>query len=465
MMSLVTELLWTLRRAGLAISTAEAIDLFRAFALLGFDDRDALLGATEAILGRSPDAVAVIRATFARYFDPTAAHGRHSRARLVADGFSPEELAVVERVLRDMLTVSGSEEAAVLLALLADGPEMAALVRSAAVRRFADGVQNVGEVGYFAERAAQALGVSDATRQLAAIRGELGRALGEEKASRLLAALSAEVRHTRSDVRQFVEATLSARVREAAPRPEDARTVPFAQLSDEERSEVERAVRLLAERLRGGARVRLRHRGRGPLAGRQTMRAALRSGGVPTRLQRSVRKRERPRLWLLCDVSDSVRAAATFLLAFVAAVADLFAEVRAFVFVADAVEITADLRRDDFPRLVSRLASGSVVPLHETSHYGRVLAGFEGRHAREIARRDVIVILGDGRTNHRPARAEIVARLRDRASALFWLCPEPVGAWGVGDSAMRLYAASSTVALPAASARDLEVAARKLVHG
>lgn len=464
-MSIVTELLWTLRRAGLAISTAEAIDLFRAYALLGFDDRDALLGATEAVLARRADDVAVIRATFARYFDPAAAHGRHSRTRLIGAGFSDEELATVERVLRDMLTVSGSEEAAVLLALLADGPEIAALVRSAAVRRLADGVQNSGELGYFAEQAARALGLPEATRQLGAIRGELGRALGQARAAALLAALEGELRHTRADVRAFVEATLSARVRGAAPRPDDARTMPFAQLSDDERIEVERAVRLLAEKLRGGARVRLRHRGRGPLAGRATMRASLRSAGVPTKLVRKVRKKERPRLWLLCDVSDSVRAAATFLLAFVAAVADLFADVRAFVFVADSVEITDELGRADFSRLVSRLASGAIVPLHETSHYGRVLAGFEGRHARELARRDVVVVLGDGRTNHRPARADIVGRLRDRVGALYWLCPEPVGAWGVGDSAMRQYAAASTLALPAASARDLEACARKLVNG
>jgi hypothetical protein len=182
-------------------------------------------------------------------------------------------------------------------------------------------------------------------------------------------------------------------------------------------------------------------------------------------LIRKVRRAEKPKLWVLCDVSDSVRSAATFLLAFVAAVTELFAEVRAFVFVSDLVEITGLLRSSPFPLVVSRLASGSVLSLHETSHYGRVLASFEGRHAREIGRRDVLVILGDGRTNHRPPRADIVARLRDRAGATYWLCPEPLGAWGVGDSAMRAYAGAVTLALPAASARDLEVAARRLVHG
>lgn len=463
-MHIVAELLWALRRAGLAISTAEAIDLFRAYALLGFADRDVLVGATEAILGRTPADVGLIRATFGRYFSSDAAHGRDSLARLKRAGFGLHDLRTAERVLRDMLTASGSNEAAVLLAVLAGGPEIAALLRAGASRRSAESVQNIGEIGYFAEQLARSIGVPSATKQLALIRGQLAAELGRERADALLLALEAELREVRGDIRSFVEETLAARVREAAPRAEDPRTVPFATLTEDDRADVERAVRLLAERLRGGAAVTSRRQAVGPLDPRRTLRRALATGGLPLALIRRTRRPSKPRLWVLCDVSDSVRSASTFLLAFLKAIAELFTEVRAFVFVAEIADVTALLRSAPFTEVVSRIASGAVVSLHAISNYGRVLTAFEAEHAEEIGRRDILVILGDGRTHHRPPRADVVERLRDRSAALFWLCPEPVGSWGVGDSAMRAYENAATLALPASSARDLEQAARRILR-
>jgi uncharacterized protein len=464
-LSIVTELLWALRRAGLLVSTAEALDLFRAFALLGFDERGPLREATVAVLAKRPAEVGLIEATFDRVFRADAEHGRDSRARLAGAGLSPHELATFERLLRDMLTVSGSEEAAVLLAVLAGGPEVSALTQAAWARRLADGVQNSNEIGYFAEAAARGMGVSAASKQLAALRGELARELGEARAEAVLAAFATELSTVRTELRGFVAGALTQKLTRAEETRQrtDGSGAPFVSLSPDEEHEVLRAVLLLAQRLRAGARVRLRHQRRGPLDARQTVRRALRTGGVPLRLWRRVRRPERPRLWVLCDVSDSVRGASTFLLAFVKALSDLFAEVRAFVFVGELVEVSALVRAESFQGLVSRLSSGLVVSLHESSHYGRALASFEHQHARNLGKRDVVVILGDGRTNHRPAEAERVARLRDRAKRVVWLCPEPVGSWGVGDSAMRAYAAASSLALPAVSAADLEVAARRLI--
>jgi uncharacterized protein len=461
----VTEFLWALRRAGLLVSTVEALDLFRAFALLGFSERAALREASVAVLAKRAIDVELVEATFDRVFRTDAAHGRDSRSRLMAAGLDPAELATFERVLRDLLTVSGSEEAAVLLAMLADGPAIAGLMQTAAVRRLADGVQNANEIGFFSETAARAVGVSAASKQLAALRAALVGELGEERATAVLSAFENELRTVRTELRAFVSGALTNKVAQAEQTQQrrDGAGIPFASLTAEEQHEVLRAVLLLAQRLRAGARVRLRHQRRGPLDTRQTVRRALRTGGVPLRLWRRVRRPERPRLWVLCDVSDSVRGASTFLLAFVRALADLFAEVRSFVFVGELVEITTLAKAESFYGLVSQLASGRVVALHETSNYGRALAAFENRHARSLGKRDLVIVLGDGRTNHRPPEADRVARLRDRAKQVVWLCPEPLGSWGVGDSAMRAYAKASSLALPAVSAADLEVAARRLI--
>jgi uncharacterized protein with von Willebrand factor type A (vWA) domain len=57
-----------------------------------------------------------------------------------------------------------------------------------------------------------------------------------------------------------------------------------------------------------------------------------------------------------------------------------------------------------------------------------------------ITRQSVMVIIGDGRNNRRPPRAELLRDLRRCCRAIIWLNPEPPERWGTGDSAIMRYA-------------------------
>ncbi|HTJ85442.1 MAG TPA: VWA domain-containing protein, partial [Polyangiaceae bacterium] len=175
------------------------------------------------------------------------------------------------------------------------------------------------------------------------------------------------------------------------------------------------------------------------------------------------RRRDTPRLIVLCDVSDSVRAASLFMLEFVHAAQELFSGTRSFVFVSELAETTA-LFDDGADRALAAIASGAVVGLTASSHYGRAFTELERVLHGHVDRRDTIVVLGDGRTNRMADGADVVARLRDRAGALYWLCPEPASTWGAFDSAMPRFAAASTRVLPARTALELERAARHIVR-
>jgi len=108
-------------------------------------------------------------------------------------------------------------------------------------------------------------------------------------------------------------------------------------------------------------------------------------------------------------------------------------------------------------------SAGDAVNAHESSNYGRVFREFEKRHMDAVDRRTTVVILGDGRTNLQPSGADALARIRARARAVLWLCPESRASWGLGDSAMPEYASRVTDVLEVACARDLERAAQALV--
>jgi uncharacterized protein len=188
----------------------------------------------------------------------------------------------------------------------------------------------------------------------------------------------------------------------------------------------------------------------------------MRTFGVPFRPVWREKRDDRPKLAVLCDVSDSVRPAARFMLEFVHVLAELFVRTRSFVFVSDIGEVTRLFEREPVSVAVWK-AAGAVVNVRENTSYGRVFSKFESQYLDAVDRRTTVVILGDARTNFRPAGEESLRRIRHRSKQVFWLCTEPMASWGLGDSAILKLATSVDAVLPAACAADLEKAARRLV--
>ena len=95
---IVDELFWTLRRAGLRISTSQAIDAARAVQLLGFDSKETLRDALAAIfVQRAVDTRRFVRA-FDEHFALALGAPRSFWDRLARD-FSPAETALLRELL------------------------------------------------------------------------------------------------------------------------------------------------------------------------------------------------------------------------------------------------------------------------------------------------------------------------------------------------------------------------------
>lgn len=459
----IDEFLWALRRDGFAVSTAQAIDAARACALVGFNDRAALRDAIGAVVVERAADLRRYHACFDRFFSPAGAHVGDLWGRLRERGFSDGELSALRDLLSAAAERSGaSGDALAFHALTGGAGELDHLLRTAGIARVLAPMTSSLQVGFFAQRVLDRLGVPAVASALRRIRSALQEALGEDRGTALADALSEELERMRHRVREHV--TLSLRRLEGeAPATAGRMDVPFASLGDGEAEEVRRAVRELSERLRGAERVRRRRARRGRIDPHRTLRRSLQTGGVPLQPARRARRRDKPRLMVLCDVSDSVRVAARFMLEFVCAAQELFDRTRSFVFVSELAETTELFETTPTNVALDRIQRGEVVSRAHNSNYGRVLRAFEERYGREVDRRVTIVILGDGRTNYFPDEAEVLRRLRDRARALLWLCPEGPSAWGTGDSAMLRYAAASTKVLVARTARELEAAAREVV--
>jgi len=455
MLGVLDDFLWALRREGFAISTPQAIDAVRAAHEVGFGEKANLREAIACVVTESVERRKRYDQVFDDFFSLETTRPLELTRRLLGQGFTRTELGALRELLREFLAPQGGGR---LRALLSGGSALDHLLASERVQELLGRMSGPMQKGFYTHRVLDEIGVEKARSALSVLEGGLSDAIGSERAELLVAALMRELDQSEERIRHQVEERLAALIGDRGPMSR-----PFAELSEQEMEDVRRGVRLLAERLRGAARVKDRHKKRGRLDPSRTMRASLATGGVPFRAVRKDQRRDRPRLVLLCDVSDSVRRAARFMLEFVYAIGELFERTRSFVFVSEIGEVTRLFDEEPVGTAVRRAAE-SVVNVRENSSYGHALRAFEKRYIEAVDRRTTVVILGDGRTNYQPSGADVVLRLRSRAKSVYWLCPEPRPNWGIGDSAMPAYAEVVTQVLEAASARDLERAARELVR-
>lgn len=213
-------------------------------------------------------------------------------------------------------------------------------------------------------------------------------------------------------------------------RADELRRRPWRDLTAGEVGELRELMALLAEELRRRLARRWRASRRGVVDLRRTLRAAIATDGVPLRLGRRRRRSVPPDLLVLCDVSGSVAAASELLLALIAPAAGFFRRVHLYAYVDRLCPVVVE---------DGRMVPDGPLDLHARSDLGRVLVDLRARHPR-IAPSTLVVVLGDGRNNRRPPRADLLRAMHDQAQRLVWIVPEPRHRWGTGDSALPLYA-------------------------
>lgn len=215
----------------------------------------------------------------------------------------------------------------------------------------------------------------------------------------------------------------SPRAQGGASRTEALEQRDFAEWLPQDLGRLERIVEAIAQRLRR----RLLRRRRLALQGqrldvRRTLRNSLRTGGMPFTPAWFARRRERPRIFVLVDVSRSMETYAQLFLriarAFVAVL-----DARVFVFHTRLAEVTWLLQRDS--GRVQEKVNAVTAGFGGGTRIATSLEEFLDVHAgRSISRSSRILILSDGFDSD-PVQAlrQQLERIRRRGARIFWLHP------------------------------------------
>jgi uncharacterized protein len=217
------------------------------------------------------------------------------------------------------------------------------------------------------------------------------------------------------------------------PLPED---VDFMHASREEMVMLRKAIYPLTRKLAARLARKRRHRRKGALDFRNTVRHSLSYGGVPAEPRFKHPKPSKPEIFVVADISGSVAAFARFTLHLVYAISSQFSRVRSFVFIDGLDEVTSYFEGvDDITEAIHRVnTEADVVWVDGHSDYGHALEVFWERFGREIGPKTTVLILGDARNNYHASQAWICKEIQRKARKLFWLNPEPKAYWNTGDS-------------------------------
>lgn len=430
-----------LRAAGAEASTAETIDAARAVALMGYAQRDNLKAALGLALAKSEEEKQIHDQVFDLYF------GLPPQASRSASADSESSTAPAR---------TGDAQVDALLDLAAPqaGGQPSDALRTALARAAAnagvDEIRFATQSSYFTRQMLQAMGIAPLEARLAQLQSMAGDEAGAQ-ARQLASARERLQRQARALVDQRF--ALFGKPATEAFMTEIAVTRTLGRMAPAEMERMKTAVARMARKLAARHARRQRVELRGQLDFRRTMRANAGHDGMPFSLVWKHRRRDKPRIVAVCDVSGSVASHVRFLLLFLYALHDAVGDLRSFAFsnrLQDVVQPLESLPFDDAMALILKeVGNGS-------TDYGQAWLDLHDRHWDAIDRRTTVIVLGDGRSNGSDPRLDLFAQLADRAKRVVWLSPEPPGRWGSGDSALLRYRPYCTSMSHCASAADLE---------
>jgi uncharacterized protein len=200
----------------------------------------------------------------------------------------------------------------------------------------------------------------------------------------------------------------------------DFALIPYADLAELERLSL-RLLRRMSYRI--SRRLRLTER-RGVVDLRRTIRRNLRHGGELIELRHKKNRRQRTKLVLLLDVSDSMNPYSLFLLKFAYALKHCAREVSAFIFSTSLIDISEVLNAKSWSDAMETL-SEMTTGWYGGTKIGGALHSFNERFgARLLSKNSAVIILSDGWDTEAPdALVKELRKIKSQSKQVIWLNP------------------------------------------
>lgn len=466
------EFVVALRRADVEVSPAETLDAMSALALVGIENRRLLHDTLRLILAKSPEEKALFDTCFDRFFsfrqfrpepglrerttpddrpdaddetEPTrnaeresddSRSGRRKRRRSRGKATGPAQAHHTARL--GHLIVEGEQD------------QLAVLMMQAARAVKLEKIRTLRERSLYARRILVHMGLGQLEAEIDRLGGRAD-PLSRQTAERLIAAKAWITEQVRDFVEEqyllIVDGSGNRFLKDAVSQSRLTNMQPYYF------EHIREAVRKLATQLAKRHAKRRKVVNRGQLDVRRTLRSNLQYDGALFDIKWKQVRLERPRVFVLCDVSGSVKIVSRFLLTFLYSLGEVLPRVRAFAFSNELGEVTEVFDRYPLEEAIEMslddYGKGS-------TDYGSAFRRFSELALSDIDNRSTVIVLGDSRNNYYHPGTEALRQVASRARQVIWLNPEPRDKWEEGDAEMASYLPYCDVAEVCNSLEDLE---------
>jgi len=430
----ITSFIRALRASDVRVSTGEALDAARAVSVAGYADRTRLKDSLRCTLAKSPDEAITFDELFDSFF---AKRNLSSADKSDSDGDASRD------------SPSGQPDP---VELMDSGDEVAiaAALERAAEAVDADDIRFSTQIAYYAQQMLKQMGGEKLQERMMQAFDERSEE-GEAEAERLIEMRRELTKRARERVQRSYDIFGKGETEQFRNEFAENKKLSAIELSDMARMKV--LVARIAKRLAVKHSRRRRKKNRGQLDIRRTMRANAGVDGVPFNVVWRQKKRERPKIVVICDVSGSVARYVHFLLLLLWSMKDVVPDMHAFAFSNKLVEVDDILADNPFEHamdIIIRVAGMG------STDYGQAWSDLKKDHEALVDRRTTIIVLGDGRSNYDDPRTDLFRGFASRAKRTIWLNPEPLAAWGTGDSEIPRYRPYCSTMSHVATLKDLE---------
>ncbi len=436
-----------LRKSGIRVSVAEAIDAFNALDELSLDDREIFCDALRTAMVKRGDDIPAYDELFELFWSGYYDNLRQAFDQMEGDlgGMGIDLDQLLKQLAEMMKGMDGdfdlSELAKALLTQ--DLSQLENMIRQAAEEAGTGRIENMLQVGFFSRRTAEQLGLEGASQQLENLVERMrAMGMGDAQIQQMQELMRKLMETMRRAVRNFTERELQQQNHNYMEkfRREMLTEKSFYHLTEDEIMRMREVVTRLAQRIKNILSVRKKRQKRGKLDLHQTLRRNMARGGIPFEVIYKTRRKDRPKLVILCDVSSSVANVSRFMLQFMYSLQEAFTKIRCYVFVAELGEVTQVFQDKDISGAIEKaLDGGDVINVYTRSNFGYAFHEFWKNHLATVDKKTTVMILGDARNNYNDAKAWCIRDIQNKAKNVVWLNPESPSAWGFGDSVMDRY--------------------------
>ncbi|MFW6008974.1 MAG: VWA domain-containing protein [archaeon] len=275
----------------------------------------------------------------------------------------------------------------------------------------------------------------------------------EEKYDRLKQYLKEEIE--KSMVKQFGNSIISEIIKN-----NDIMEKDLSNLAIDELEQVQKIIKKIAKKISTHVSRKEKRAKKGKIDIKKTIKTSIKYNNTPGELKFINKKKTKPELVVLCDISGSVWYYVSFMLQLVIGIQNAFNKVESYVFIDHIKNITEEiLNSDDLRKTLNNF-------LHDKSlgygtDYGNVFKEFY--EEKIFNKKTVVIILGDAENTGKTIGDNYLKLITDQCKVIYWLNPNEIENWYNNYSKLKKYEIHCKNVFEYSTLRHLENFIRKLI--